>query len=64
MGQAHERGIPPELGNLTNLKALRLGGNQLSGEIPPELGNLSSLEVWPKSGGFSRVSPNPPKDGV
>ena len=44
--------IPPELGNLSNLKVMRLGGyqlsirlrNQLSGEIPPELGNLRNLE--------------------
>ena len=37
--------IPPELGNLTNLKGLDLSGNQLSGEIPPELVNLASL-TW------------------
>ena len=37
-------GIPAELGKLSNLKWLTLGGNQLSGEIPPELGNLSNLE--------------------
>ena len=36
-------GIPPELGNLANLKSLNLGGNGLTG-IPPELGNLASLE--------------------
>ena len=39
--------IPPELGNLTNLRELSLGGNQLSGEIPPELSSLTSLEtLW------------------
>ena len=36
--------IPPELGNLANLKWLFLSGNDLSGEIPPELGNLANLE--------------------
>jgi hypothetical protein len=35
--------IPPELGNLSNLKSLWLVGNQLSGSIPPQLGNLSDL---------------------
>ena len=35
--------IPPELGNLANLKYLDLGGNQLSGEIPAELDNLANL---------------------
>jgi hypothetical protein len=44
--------IPPELGNLSNLKELRLPGRriiggisyQLMGNIPAELGNLSNLE--------------------
>ena len=36
--------IPPELGNLVNLKALNLRRNQLSGEIPPELANLVNLK--------------------
>ena len=35
--------IPPELGNLANLRWLHLADNRLSGEIPPELGNLDSL---------------------
>ena len=36
--------IPPEIGNLTNLTYLNLGGNQLTG-IPPEIGNLTNLTI-------------------
>ena len=36
-------GILPELGNLSNVKTLRLWENRLSGSIPAELGNLTSL---------------------
>ncbi len=36
--------IPPEIGNLLGLKALKLFGNQLSGSLPMEIGNLSLLE--------------------
>ena len=35
--------IPPELGDMAQLKLLALGRNQLSGGIPPEMGKLSSL---------------------
>ena len=35
--------IPPELGNMSSLTTLDLGGNQFTGPIPPELGNMSSL---------------------
>ena len=35
--------IPPELGTLSSLRLLYLGGNRLSGEIPTELGNLTNL---------------------
>ena len=37
--------IPPEIGNLPNLRELDLGVNQLTGEIPREIGNLTNLEV-------------------
>ena len=42
--------MPSELGDLTNLESLRLGGNQLTGEIPPELDSLANLE-WLNLGG-------------
>ena len=32
------------MGNLTNLRVLWLGGNQLSGELPSSLGNLTNLQ--------------------
>ena len=39
--------IPTELGSLSNLETLNLGGNQLTGDIPTELGNLSNLQgLW------------------
>ena len=39
--------VPSELGSLTNLRDLSLGGNQLTGGIPKELGNLSNLRsLW------------------
>ncbi|MCP4153952.1 MAG: hypothetical protein GY757_39865, partial [bacterium] len=37
-------GIPPELGNMSLLRALYLNHNTLDGEIPAELGNLTGLE--------------------
>ena len=39
--------IPPEIGDLTGLKSIWLGGSQLTGPIPSELGNLAGLErLW------------------
>lgn len=40
---AYEGGIPPELGSLSTLRLLDLGGCKLTGEIPPSLGNLKFL---------------------
>ncbi len=35
--------IPVEIGNLTNLLSLSLGGNQLASTIPTDIGNLTNL---------------------
>ena len=37
--------IPPELGNLSQLRRLALILNKLSGPIPPEVGNLAVLQL-------------------
>ena len=42
--------IPPEIGNLTNLRALTIRSagfisGSLTGGIPPEIGNLANLET-------------------
>ena len=36
--------IPPEIGNLANIKRIILGTNTINGTIPVEFGNLSDLE--------------------
>ena len=37
--------IPAELGDLTELKFIRLGSNDLTGSIPTELGNLTNMTI-------------------
>ena len=54
--------IPPELGNLTNLKKLTLGNNELTGPIPPELGNLTNLTFLSLSSN-ELTGPIPPELG-
>ena len=50
--------IPSEIGNLTNLYELLLGGNDLTGEIPSEIGNLTNLgRLWLSSNQFTGEIP-------
>ena len=44
-GESLTGSIPPEIGNLTNVRYLELKNNQLTGSIPPEIGNLTNLEI-------------------
>lgn len=60
--------LPPELGDLTELRGLSLYGNSLAGVIPRELGNLARLttlvlhnndltgQIPPEIGNLSRLS--------
>ena len=38
--------IPPELGQLTTLLFLRMGGNSLTGNLPGTFSNLTSLRMF------------------
>ena len=55
--------IPPEIGDLINLRELSLWGNNLSGEIPSSIGNLNNLEyLW--LGEYNNLTGNiPPEIG-
>ena len=46
--------IPPELGNLANLRILGLAYNQLSGTIPVEIGSLANL--WSIYLGYNQLT--------
>lgn len=54
--------LPPELGNLTELKRLSIRRNYLGGKIPPEVGNLGSLESLQLDRNFL-TGPIPPELG-
>ena len=64
--EIHEKGltgtIPSEMGSLSNLRLLWLGGNELTGGIPPELGGLSNL-VWLSLSGNQLTAVIPPELG-
>lgn len=59
-GQRLKGRLPPEIGNLSHLRGLKLPWNLLGGPVPPELGNLSRLrELDLTRNNFS--GPLPPK---
>ena len=55
--------IPPEIGNLENLKELELRRNNLSGEIPADIGLLTHLRVLNLSFNDSLAGTIPPEIG-
>lgn len=54
--------VPPELGDLSELRFLHLYGNDLNGEIPSQLGRLSYLDTL-DLGDNQIVGPIPPELG-
>ena len=52
--------LPPEIGQLTALQYLYLGGNQLSA-LPPEIGQLTALQSLDLRG--NQLSALPPEIG-
>ncbi len=54
--------IPPELGGLDRLEALRLQRNQLTGPLPPQLGRLANLRKLALSSN-ALAGPIPPQLG-
>ncbi|KAI4353892.1 hypothetical protein L6164_002813 [Bauhinia variegata] len=46
--------IPPELGNLTNIRSMNLSHNHLSGQIPARFSNLKNIESLDLS--FNRLT--------
>ena len=54
--------VPPELGDLSELRFLHLYGNDLNGEIPSELGRLSHLDTL-DLGDNQLAGPIPPELG-
>lgn len=46
-------GTLSQFGNLSNLRALHLGGNQLSGRLPNEIWKLTMLGTWFESRSFA-----------
>lgn len=54
--------LPPELGQLSELRRISMPGNNLNGSIPPELGNLSKLRELSLQVNFL-TGPIPPELG-
>ena len=52
--------LPPEVGRLTNLRRLDLGGNRLT-SLPPEVGRLTNLQELDLGG--NRLTSLPPEVG-